>query len=350
VPVIPSFIERVVMLNLNQIPGVMLDLLGTAAFQIVIAAVRLELFEAMNSSPQTVAEIASIAQTDQRGTKALLDALVPLGYVTKQNDQYANTPLTKKWLLKDSPSSFVQGLEFWAMLLFDFWSDLDKSIRQGAPQSDLYHQWLDDQQGGWAAFQGFMETGFQSMSEEIIKKLKLPTHAQNLLDVGGGHGLYSLAFCRAYPNLSAAVFDLQGAVEVAQLKIDQEKMNDRVSVQAGDFRQDKLGSDYDVILLFNLVHTHLPEDNRRLLQKVANALNPGGMVVILEQFAGKLPGSFAKIFSSVVDVNYFHMVGGKGYTEDELAELLQEAGLTSIQNISLRSLPGNGLVWGIKAT
>ena len=112
-PVLPSFLERIIMLNLNQAPGVMLDLLGTAAFQIVMAAVRLELFEALKSSPQTVEEIASFTQTDQRGTEALINALVPLGYITKQNGQYALTPLTKKWLLKDSPSSFVQGLEFW---------------------------------------------------------------------------------------------------------------------------------------------------------------------------------------------------------------------------------------------
>ena len=236
------------------------------------------------------------------------------------------------------------------MLLFDFWSDLDKSIRQGAPQSDIYHQWLNNQPGGWDAFQGFMETGYQSMSEEVIKKINLPGTAKRLLDVGGGHGLYSLAFCRAYPQLSATVFDLPGAVAVAQQEIDKQEMNGRVSIQAGDFWRDELGSGYDVILLFNLVHTHLPEANRQLLQKVTNALNSGGMVVILEQFAGKVPGSFGKIFAGVADINFFHMVGGKAYTDDELAELLLEAGFKSIQKTSLRSLPGNGLVWGTMTT
>ena len=348
-PVIPSFLERLIMLNFNQAPGVMLDLLGVAAFQTVMAAVRLNVFEALKSKPLTAVEVATHTQTDERGIQALLNALVPLGYVTNANGRYTNSATTSKWLLKDAPSSFVPGLEFWSMLLLGFWSDLDKSIRQGRPQNDIYYQWLDDQPNGWEAFQNFMITGFQTMSEEIMTKIKLPSTAQKLLDVGGGHGLYSIAFCQAYPHLSATVFDLPGAVEVAQRMIDQAEIGERVSVQAGDLWHDELGSGYDVVLLFNLMHTYLPDDNSRLLQKVMQALNPAGVVIILEQFAGSLPGSFAKIFAGVTDMNFFHMVGGQGYTPHALIGLLQEAGLTAVRKVSLRSLPGNGVVWGVKA-
>lgn len=349
-PVLPGSLERVVLLNLNQAPGVFLDLLGTAAFQCVLAALRLGAFEALRDGPLTAAEVAHKIEASERGTAALLNALAPLGYLKLKNGRFSNTPMTTKWLLKDAPLSVAPGLEFWGMLLFEFWADLDQSIRDGGPQVDFYREWLSERPGGWPAFQQFMITGNRTMADEIVRRVKLPPTARRLLDVAGGHGLYSVAFCRQYPQLTATVFDLPGAIKMARELISTEQMDGQVVGQEGDFWEDDLGSGYDVILLFNILHTHLPEPNRRLLQKVAAALNPGGMVIILEQLLGKMPGSFGKIFANAANLNFFHMVGGQGYTAEEMAGWLGEIGLTGIETISLRSLPGNGVVWGSKST
>ena len=91
--------------------------------------------------------------------------------------------------------------------------------------------------------------------------MKLPPTARRLLDVGGGHGSYSIGFCRRYPQLSATIFDLPGALKLGQETIAAERISDRIWVQEGDFWVDDLGDSYDVALLFNIIHAHLPDKN-----------------------------------------------------------------------------------------
>mgnify|MGYP001557838926 FL=1 len=45
-PIVPNFIERLVLLTFNQGPGLMLDFLGAQAFRVVGVGVRLGVFEA----------------------------------------------------------------------------------------------------------------------------------------------------------------------------------------------------------------------------------------------------------------------------------------------------------------
>ncbi len=181
-----------------------------------------------------------------------------------------------------------------------------------------------------------------------VAKVKLPATARRLLDVGGGHGLYSIKFCRRYPQLSATVFDWPQALEVAREVIAAEEMGDRVSVQEGDFWVDNLGNGYNVALLFNIVHAYLPDKNTELLRKVANALHPGGLIVILDQLTGKALGPTAKAMSRLQGLNLFNAAGGQGYAFEEIAGWLTNAGFINPRRINLLKSPGNGLVLGTK--
>lgn len=346
-PIEPNFLERLILLRLNQGPGIFLDILSAGAFQAVLAALRLGVFEALREGPQSGPAIAQALASDERGMTALLGALEALGYLRLKDGRYSNTPLTTKWLLRDAPRSLAHGLEFWGLLIFDLWSDLATSVREGQPRTRFYEQWLDERPGAWRAFQEFMATGAQSMAREIVERVPLPATARRLLDVAGGHGLYSVAFCRCYPQLEATVFDLEGAVAAAREFIAEEQMAGQVTTATGDLLADDLGAGYDVVLLFNILHTYQPDQNRALLGKVARSLNPGGMVIILEQLASEGSGSFGRAFTRLSDLNFFHQVGGRSYSVDELAGLLRDAGLRKPRSLMLRSLPGNGVVFGV---
>ena len=43
--------------------------------------------------------------------------------------------------------------------------------------------------------------------DEIVRLAPLPAGARRLLDIGGGHGRYALAFLHKHPELRATVFD-----------------------------------------------------------------------------------------------------------------------------------------------
>src|SRR5690606_20267568 len=55
-------------------------------------------------------------------------------------------------------------------------------------------------------------------------------------------------------------------------------------VLTGDYLLDDLGGPYDIVFLSNIVHGESPERAERLLARVADALTPGGTVVVRDRF------------------------------------------------------------------
>jgi hypothetical protein len=111
-----------------------------------------------------------------------------------------------------------------------------------------------------------------------------------------------------------------------------------------------LGNGYDVALLFNIIHGNLPTRNTELLQKVASALNPGGVVVILDQLTGKVFGETSRAFAALMGLNLFNLAGGQTYGFEEIAGWLTSAGFTNPRRLRLLRSPGNSLVLGTKAS
>ena len=346
-PIIPTIIERLMLLKLNLGPGLMLDFLGAQAFRVVCVAAKFGVFETLTAGPLTAAEIARQIKADERGTTLLLDALETLGHVTKKDGRYINTPMTVKWLLGSSPTNLAGGIPFFESMVFERWGHLYESIRRGKPAMSL-NEWLDQHPDGWRVYQEGMIAVARMAADEVVAKAKLPATARRLLDVGGGHGLYSIKFCRRYPDLSATVFDLPQALVSARETIAPEGMAGRVTVQEGDCWLDDLGAGYDVALLFNVIHIYSPDENAGLLRKVSGALNQGGLIVIMEQIAGKVLGSAARALARLQGLNFFNDLGGQTYTFEEISSWLTKADFTNPRRINLRKTPGLGLALGTK--
>lgn len=347
-PLIPNFFERLILLELNEGPGPMLDFLGAQAFRAVCVAVELGVFDTLGRGPITEAETASQIKADRRGTALLLEALEALGYVKKKGGGYVNTPMTAKWMLRDSSTSLAGGIPFLGSMVFERWGYLAESIRRGKPAVSG-SDWLGRHPNGWRVYQEAMRAVGRIAADEVVARVKLPPAARRLLDLGGGHGLYSVRFCRRHPDLSAIVFDIPQALEAARETIAAEKMGGRVAVQEGDFWINDLGTGYDVALLFNIIHASLPEKNTELLHKVAGALIEKGLIVIMEQMAGEVRGPIAKALARLQALNFFNDLGAQTYSFDEIAAWLTQAGFSKPWQINLRKLPGCGLVLATKA-
>jgi precorrin-6B methylase 2 len=98
---------------------------------------------------------------------------------------------------------------------------------------------------------------------------------RRLLDLGGGHGLYAVAFTALNPQLEAFVFDLPHMIPIAQKYVAAYNAQ-RVHLLSGDFYKDDIGKDYDVIFSsFN------PSCNDpKLIPKLVTALKPGGSLIL----------------------------------------------------------------------
>jgi len=300
------------------------DVLSAAAFRAVRAAQKLGVFETL---PGTPAELAQRLQCDERGVRLLLETLEIFGYVNRADDRYSAS---------EAALDFAAPFDFWGTIVFELWSDLERSVREGRPPLDFY-QWLEQHPAELRNFQSMLRGIAHELAKEVVERIDVPPEARRLIDIGGSHAEYSAAFTKKHDQLTATVFDLPGALQNAAGNV-----NERISLQPGNFLQDALGNGYDIALLMSVVHGHLPEVNIDLLRRVAAALNRGGQVVILEQLAN--PKKKTDAFNRVFSLNLFHLQGGQTYTFEEIAGWLVAAGFRKPRRIKLRTSPGDALV------
>lgn len=342
-PVKTSFPERIAFYSLNAAPAPMLDLAGALAYQTLSTAVHLDLFDNLHRSPSSPAELARALGAQERGVRRLLEALEAIGYVEERDGRYHNSTMTEKWFLNGQILDMKAAMTCWDAFLRDLWPQGSQIVRSGERPFDFY-EYTANTTGLSDAHQRMMMGNANVAGPDIVKKVDLPESASHLLDVGGGHGTFSIHFCRAHPNLRATIIDSEAALQTAQKNVSEANLDDRIILCAADLWQADWGRDNDLILLFNLLHHYDLETNHKLLKKAYAALKPGGKVAIFDQVEGNVSGSATNAIVRLVSLMYYLFAGGRTFTRGELARLLNETGFGSIQFHALRQSPGSSLL------
>jgi ubiquinone/menaquinone biosynthesis C-methylase UbiE len=146
-----------------------------------------------------------------------------------------------------------------------------------------------------------------------------------LLDVGGGTGIYSIAWLQRYPHLCAIVWDRPEVLKVAAEMADSHGVADRLECRAGDMFRDPLPAGIDTVLLSNVLHDWDVPECRALIARCAAGLPPGGRLLVHDVFLndaldGPLP---IALYSAAL----FSLTEGRAYSAGEYRSWLREAGL-----------------------
>ncbi len=147
---------------------------------------------------------------------------------------------------------------------------------------------------------------------------------ETLLDVGGGSGIYSIAWLRRHPTLRAIVWDRPEVLKVAGEMAEQYGVADRLECQAGDMFADPVPA-ADVVLLSNILHDWDELDCRTLVERCAAPLPCGGRllihdVLLNDDHSGPLP---IALYSAAL----FTLTEGRAYSAHEFQSWLTQAGL-----------------------
>ncbi len=349
-PVKPNILERLALFRLNKGPAPLLDLFGAASIRSVAMARELGLFEtlAAGDHPLTAETLADRVDAHPDGIAALCDFLVTGGYLAMNGDRYQLTAMTETWLLADAETNMGPWLTFWNDLVFPFWErELETAIREGEPSMSSY-EWFDEDPGRWAVAQEGFKAIASLIVDDVTDAVTVPEGATRLIDVGGGHGLYAMELCRRYPTLSATIFDVEGAVQAVQDDIPAD-ISERVGTRVGDYHTDELGEGYDLALVFNVIHAHEPVENTALFERVADALAPGGRIVVLDQWEGSGRTPVSRAGLRFVALTYVTTLGADVYEYEAVSKWLREAGFTDIRRQSVGPLSGQAIVEAVKS-
>jgi SAM-dependent methyltransferase len=243
----------------------------------LIAAVRLKLFTHMAGGPATAEAVAARAGTDPVATDALLAALTSVGLVTKSGDLFANSTQAETFLVEGRPAYLGPALLYNGDV-YPLWARLDEVVRTGAVQEapDAY---LGEDAGRTRNFVYGMHHRALGVGRALCQVVDFAGRTR-LADVGGGPGTYSALLTGQTPGLKAEVLDLPGVVAIAREIVGQMGAAERVTCTAFDYYRDALPGRYDAALVSGVLHREQPDGARALLRKVADAVEPGGVLYI----------------------------------------------------------------------
>lgn len=310
---------------------------GMALSGVLCAATRVGVTARLATGPVTAADLAAELGLAPTAVQLLLDCLRSTGHVACRGGRYELSRASRRWLDPSSELSvarFVAGTgDYWT-----WWASLPEVVRTGRPEG---HHDAPPEDPYWRRYiMGQYELARLSAAE-VATRLRVPSGARSVLDLGGGHGWYSAQLCRRYPRLTATVVDLPGSARIGREIIAGADLADRVHHREADVLAADLGGPYDVVLCFNLVHHLRPDGIVELFRKALAAMTPGGIFAIMDAFADPLrrtsaAGNFLGLF-------LYLSSGGQVYTPAQLNDWLDASGFAPPRRTPIRRIPGETL-------
>jgi len=295
---------------------------------VLAAAADLELFEAIGAEELDAPEVATRIRGELRGTTILLDALAALELLTKHEDRYAVPPPLQPLLRPGGPESVLAMVQHQANCMRR-WSRLAQTIRDGEPPERTPSVRGEEQDT--ASFIEAMDVINRDAAAWLIDEIA-PGPFTHLLDVGGGSGTWTIAWLAKNPTARATLFDLPHVIPLAEERLREAGLLDRVTLVAGDFDIDPLPAGADLAWVSAIVHQNSRAENRTLLEKLHAALVPGGRIlirdIVMDASRTKPKGGALFAINMLVAT-----AGGGTFTFAELAQDLEAASFTEAKQL-----------------
>lgn len=306
------------------------------------SAVKLDLFTILGDQNLTASEIAKKLEGDERGVTMLLNALAAMRLLTQSGSLYSNTPASRLFLSKDK-KGYIGHIILHHQNLVEAWSRLDQAVKTGKPVRRRMIQAEEEERENF--LMGMFNLAM-NIAPRVAEVLDL-SGRKHLLDLGGGPGTYAIHFCKANPGMTATVFDLPATRPFAEKTIQQFGLGERIDFQAGNFLENEIKGAFDVVWLSHILHGEGPSNCRKLIQKAVSALEPGGMIIIHEFILDN--SMAAPLFPALFALNMLAGTkDGQAYSEQQLMDMLEEAGVKQIRRHSFRGPNDAGIVYGIR--
>ena len=307
---------------------------GFVYSQVLLACVRLKVFDKLRAGPRSVYELAAELNLSPDATLTLVRAAAALGLLKARRGAHyyglgihgaalvgnpALMPMIEHHTLfyrdLEDPVALLRG-ECGATNLSEFWA-YASARRPAAISEERARRY----------------TALMSASQALIADLILDAYPLRghhcLLDVGGGDGTFAVAAAARAPNLQILLFDLPAVAARARERFALGALAYRASAIGGDFQDDPLPEGADIISLIRVLHDHGDEAVLRILRAARQALPPRGTLIVAETLSGTSVG--ARTADAYFGLYLLGMGSGRARSLAALSQLLQAAGFAAPQ-------------------
>jgi len=292
--------------------------------RILLTSFELDIFTNIDESGTSNKQITHKLKLDEHACERLMNALVSLGFLKKQNQLFFNTAETFTFLSKKSPD-YLGGLMH-SNHLWNTWSNLTMVIKTGV---SAHPAEINERGEDWLIpFITAMHDRAKKQAPQQLASIDL-SGINSILDVGGGSGAFSMEFVSRKPGIEVTVFDLPNVVPITKVFLEKEGFSDKVKTYAGDYTTDELPGGFDMVFLSAIIHSNSLKVNADLIKKCFSSLNMNGLIVIQDWIMNN--DRTRPTAGAVFAINM--LVGtesGDCFTEQEVIEMLSAAGFKDI--------------------
>ena len=296
---------------------------------ILLTVAHLDLFSWFGKRRLKAEAVAAYYGGDRDSWESFLNALSGIGLMRKQADCYSSAAFAARHLTGDGRALLLPAYDAW-----NTWGRL-ASVLTTAKRPGTVKPFATDRAQSARLLQG-LHLHAQRIAPHVIRGLRL-NGARTLLDIGGGLGTFTCAFCRRYPRLQATLVEHPNIVPLARRAVRHSGLAKRIRVIARDFTRESLPVGFDTVFVSNILHAHSATQNLTLLRQIHRSLNPVGQLILRDVFMrceGTAP-EWGALFSVAL---LLHTPYGRCYSLEEIRGWLRQAGFSNVRG-PMRSSP-----------
>jgi len=305
---------------------------GVWKASVLKTALELDLFTQIAKGHRALKDIVKATQCNERGLRILLDALCPLGLLSKSEGEYTLTPTSEAFLVRGKPT-FYGDWCLQTQLAWKVRSRAAEAVRTGIAvggdfsKPDTAEQWAADYAPVLITWPGKAERAKEIWETLGVTRETMP--GLHILDAACGPGIKSFVLAQADPSARVTALDFPKMLEVAARVAEAMGVKEQVAFHSGNVLVAEFGADQFDIILFGLILYYFnPEQLRGILRRAYKALRPGGLLVINEYIADEARCQ-AEIALMVAFQLFLFAPESKVYTFSEYREILEQVGFTN---------------------
>jgi demethylspheroidene O-methyltransferase len=319
---------------------------GFVYSQVLLACVRLKLFDILAERPLTIAELAPRLDLNIDATTRLVLAAQSLGLLSQRSGGRVGLAMLGA-ALRGNPGALVM-IEHHALVYADL-ADPVALLRGEMKDTRLSRYWPYSRdhdasslpEADVAPYTALMAQSQSLISDDVLSAYDFGKH-RCLLDVGGGDGSFLTAAGQRFQTLNLCLFDLPAVAEKASHRFAANGLARRASAVGGDFKAMTLPTGADVVSLVRVALDHDDETVLRLFKSIRTILPADGVLAVAEPMRG-LPGA-ETVGDAYFGLYLLAMGRGRARSITEHEALLRAAGFTTVTAIKTRRAILTGLM------
>lgn len=289
----------------------------------LVAAMTTGLLRYVCAGSPTVEECAAELKLDPHATGYVLEVLAASGLLEREGPRYRHGSATYPASLMGAESLSV------------FQKQLGHTTHYLTTGEPL--PWMDEstlqRESSYSSLVGEMGILFSAGATRLAKQLTLKP--RQILDVGCGSGIWSLTIAAESPEARVTGLDFPKVLETFVQRAHTMGLAERVETLSGDMYTLEVPPEkFDLVIIANVLRLEAPEAARKLLLRYAQAVSPGGSLLIVDALAGGSPDKdlLRAVYALLLGVR---TVIGRVHPLAQIKSWMTDAGLSAIQDIDL---------------